>query len=230
MVQIKSNKIAQNDLVSMQLECDSFIPTMTLTISDSLSKLQDLEYPLDGTVVSLYIRPRPIDEYRPLRIDFDIINISSQPATDGEEGEPAQFTFDCVMKIPLMYADVLQGFAEGNSFDHLLETAEGLGLGFASNEDATDDAQIRICADTSRQEFIEDTTLSAYKDDESFFASYVDPHYYLSFVNVNKQFSEAEETEQVPIVTKNDMEININGGTREQCQYTNKFFTFCYRI
>ena len=216
MVQIKSNKISQNDLVSMQLECDGFIPTMTLTVSDSLSKFQDLEYPLDGTVVSLYIRPRPIEEYRPLRIDFDILNISSQPATDGEEGEPAQFTFECVMKIPLMYADVLQGFAEGNSFDHLLETAEGLGLGFASNEEGTDDPMVRICSQQSREEFINLTTLSAYKDDDSFFASYIDPFYYLCFVNVNKQFSEEDEMETVTSVPQ--LQTKMQPGEAEQAE------------
>ena len=82
------------------------------------------------------------------------------------------------MKIPLMHADVIQGFEAGNSFDHLIECAEGLGLGFASNEDATDDSMPRIIAQQGRDEFINQTTLSAYKDDESFFDTYIDLQYY----------------------------------------------------
>ena len=216
MIQIKSNKVMQEDIVSMRLECDAFVPSMTLTIADSAGKLNDLEYPLDGTVVSLYIRPRPIDEYRPVRIDFDIINISSEPATEGEEGTPAEFTFDCTMKIPLFYADVLQGFDEGNSFDHLIETAEGLGLGFASNEEGTDDPMIRICAQQSREEFINLTTVSAYKDDESFFTSYIDPFYYLNFVNINKQFSLEDEMEDVTSVPQ--LQTKMQPGEAEQAE------------
>ena len=209
-IQIGSEKVGQDDINAFTLKLDGFLPRATLEVVDVSNKLQEKDYPLDGTIVSVYLKPRPLKEYRPIRIDFDIASIRSSPPTKGEDAEPAQFTFELVMHVPLIFADVMQGFASGNSFDHLLECAEGLGLGFASNEDATDDAQIRICADTGRDEFIQDTTLSAYKDDESFFASYVDPHYYLSFVNVNKQFSEAEETEKVPIVTKNDMEIQVS--------------------
>mgnify|MGYP001463492791 CR=1 FL=1 len=43
MIQIKSNKVMQEDIVSMRLECDAFVPTMNLTISDSAGKLNDLE-------------------------------------------------------------------------------------------------------------------------------------------------------------------------------------------
>jgi hypothetical protein len=210
MVQIGSNKILQEDLDSMELNLEGLIPTATFTVSDTTNKFTDVEYPLDGTVVSLYLRPRPIDEYRPIRIDFDILKITSSPAQPSSEDSEAvapTYTFTCIMKIPLMFADVIQGFAAGNSFDHLLECAEGLGLGFASNEDSTDDSMPRIIAQSSRDEFINQTTMSAYKDDESFFDSYVDLQYYLCFVNVNKQFSEEDEMETVKGVSQINTEL-----------------------
>ncbi len=215
MIQIGSNKVAQDDINNMRLELNSFIPTMTIEISDGSNKLSDLEYPLDGTVVSLYLRPMPIDEYRPLRIDFDIINISSLPGQEGD-GPPNTFTFDCVMKVPLLYADVLQGFNSGNSYDHLIECAEGLGLGFASNEDGTDDSMPRICAQQSRDEFINLTTIAAYKDDESFFTSYIDPHYYLCMVNINKQFSLVDEMESVPVGQQMPTDLQNNPNSEEE--------------
>ena len=217
MIQIGSNKVSQGDIESMRLELDSFIPTMTIEISDGSNKMTDLEYPLDGTVVSLYLRPMPMDEYRPLRIDFDIINISSIAGEQTEGGgSPPTFTFDCVMRVPLLYADVLQGFASGNSFDHLIECAEGLGLGFASNEDGTDDEMPRVCAQQSRDEFINLTTLTAYKNDESFFTSYIDPHYYLCMVNINKQFSMIDEMEKVPVGQQMPTDLQNNPNNEEE--------------
>ena len=206
MLQIGSIKVSQDAVESMILRFDSFIPTAIFEVIDLNNKFTDINYPLDGDVVSLYIRPRPIEEYRPIRIDFDIEGISSLP----KEGDnPASYTFRCVMKVPLLTADVLQGFANGNSFEHLLECAEGLGLGFASNEEGTDDLMPRICAQQSRQEFISQTTISAYKDDDSFFTSYVDPHYYLCMVNVNKQFSEIDEMEVVPVTPQLQNELQV---------------------
>lgn len=209
-VQIGSNKVGRDDINMLTIKHDEFIPRATLEILDVSGKLDQKEYPLDGTIVSVYLKPRPIEEYRPIRIDFDIASIRSQPAEKGEDEVPATFTFELIMRVPLMFADVIQGFETGNSFDHLLECAQGLGLGFASNEDATDDAQIRICADQSRDEFINDTTLSAYKDDDSFFKTYIDLHYYLCMVNINKQFSEAEEMEKIPVVSKIDPELQAS--------------------
>jgi len=206
MLQIGSIKVGQESIDNMTLKLDSFIPSAIFEITDTASKFTDITYPLDGDVVSLYIKPRPIEEYRPIRIDFDIEAITSTP----EEGStPASYTFRCVMKVPLLTADVLQGFASGNSFDHLIECAEGLGLGFASNEDGTDDAMNRICAQQSRQEFISQTTTSAYKDDDSFFTSYIDTHYYLCMVNINKQFSEVDEMESVPAVQAIDTDLQV---------------------
>ena len=212
MVQIGSNKIMQEDLDDMELNLTGLIPTAKFTISDTSDKFTK-EYPLDGVVVSLYLRPRPIEEYRPIRIDFDIQKISSTPpvpGTEEDEAQPPTYTFICIMKIPLMHADVIQGFEAGNSFDHLIECAEGLGLGFASNEDATDDSMPRIIAQQGRDEFINQTTLSAYKDDESFFDTYIDLQYYLCFVNVNKQFSEDDEMETVKGVSQINTELQVN--------------------
>ena len=226
MVQIGTNKVSQDDLNGMELNCDGFLPTARFTVLDTMNKLSAIDYPLDGDVVSLYLKPRPSEEYRPIRIDFDIASISSIPADipeapepdaedAGEEAEqevptPAIYTFNCVMKVPLIYADVVQGFASGNSFDHMMECAEGLGLGFASNEDATDDPMPRVIPNTSREEWIAETTRSAYRNDESFFTSYVDLHYYLSLVNVNKQFSEEDEMEQVSAVQQIDYTLQNN--------------------
>lgn len=215
-VQIGSNKLSQEDLVSMTLEMDGFVPTMRIEVADFNNKLSSVEYPLDGTVVSLYLRPRPIEEFRPIRIDFDIMSITSQPAIPGESGNPATYYFDCRMKVPLLTADALQGFANGNSFDHLIECAEGLGLGFASNEEGTDDQMPRICAQQTREEFIKLTTLTAYKDDESFFTSYIDPHYYLCMVNVNKQFSEIDEMETIPVTQQVQADLQENDQRSEE--------------
>ena len=62
MLQVGSIKIGQDDVDEMTLRLDSFLPTAIFNVIDNADKFTDINYPLDGDVVSLYIKPRPIEE------------------------------------------------------------------------------------------------------------------------------------------------------------------------
>ena len=82
----------------------------------------------------------------------------------------------------------------GTSIDTLRAYAKWLCLGFATNEDNTDDKQIWIYTKYGSDDsgFTENITAAAYKDDSSFFSIWIDLYYNLNFVNINKQLMAAE--------------------------------------
>jgi hypothetical protein len=188
---INTTKFDSDKILSMMLEFDDKIPTISVTLEDTQGKFA-IDSPLDGDVISLYIRPPDEENQKPIRIDFDIIEISGDPLSK-------IFSISGIMKVPGFFAEVCKEFKEGNSFDHLQDVCEEVGLGFASNETATDDAMSRICPFETYQTFVNQTVSHTYKDDDSFFTWYIDPYYYLCLVNINKQFSLEDKTDTINI-------------------------------
>ena len=190
-VAVRTILFGADEIRSMNLSFSARIPRLSLTVKDRLQKFT-VNFPLDGDVVSVYLRPPDKDNQRPIRMDFDIMTVSSSPVQQ-------TYTFSCILKVPGMFGEVCRSFGNGTTFDHLSSVAADLGLGFASNESGTSDSMRRLCAYESYETFIQNTVRSAYKDDDSFFTWYVDPFYYLCLVNVNKQFSEEDATEDVNV-------------------------------
>jgi len=57
----------------------------------------------------------------------------------------------------------------------------------------------RLIPSETYETFVTETVSSAYKDDDSFFDWYIDPYYFLCLVNVNKQFSLEDLSEEINI-------------------------------
>lgn len=188
-VAVRSIMFQGDDLRQMTLSVTGRVPRLSVTVRDTLQKFA-VNFPLDGDVVSVYLRPPDKDNQRPVRIDFDIVSVRSSPTTQ-------TYTFTGVMKVPGMFGEVCRSFGRNTSFEHLADVAEELGLGFASNVTRTDDAMTRVCPYETYETFVRETVAGSYLDDDSFFTWYVDPYYYLTLVEVNRQFSLADETEDV---------------------------------
>lgn len=140
------------------------------------------------------MRPPDKDNLKPIRIDYDIIDVTSHP-------ESKTYGFRGIMKIPGFFMEQCTSFKENNSFDHLKALCGEIGLGFASNESATDDSMPRLCPFETYETFVEETVATTYKDEDSFFTWYIDPYYYLCLVNVNKQFDLEDKADQVNLST-----------------------------
>ena len=191
LIMVNTSRFDQDQITNMALDLSSHIPTISLALNDSEGKLS-LDAPTDGDVISLYLKPPDDDNQRPIRIDFDIMDITGSPKSQ-------TYSFRGIMKIPGFLAERCKSFPKGNSFDQLQTICEDVKLGFASNETSTDDSMTRICAFDTYEHFVKKTMSSVYKDDDSFFTWYIDPYYYLCMVNVNKQFDLEDKTEQVNI-------------------------------
>jgi len=189
MVAVRSIMFDKTEIKYLNVSLGSKIPRVTLTIKDSAQKF-NINFPLDGDVISVYLRPPDKDNQRPIRIDFDILSINSSPSTQS-------YTFSGIMKIPGFFGEVCRSFPSASSFDHLMDVCESVGLGFASNETTMDDAMKRICAFETYETFVSQSVQNCFKNDDSFFTWFIDPYYYLCLVNVNKQFSLEDKLDEI---------------------------------
>jgi hypothetical protein len=191
LIMLNTQRFDFDQILYMTVDTNGRIPRISLSLKDYEGKF-NLDTPLDGDVVSLYLRPPDVDNQKPIRIDFDILSVSSDPNSK-------IFGIEGIMKIPGFFAEYCKSFQEKTSFEHLQDVCEDVGLGFASNETSTDDSMVRLCPFETYETFINETVSHTYKDDDSFFTWYIDPFYYLCLVNVNKQFSVEDKLEDVNI-------------------------------
>jgi len=185
---INTTKFEDREIEYFELDLFGPIPLINFSITDPTRKM-NISGPLDGDVISLYLRPPDEKNQKAIRIDFDIT--SMDPFGD------AGFRFTGIMKIPGLYAETVKAFPKDTSFNHLQDISEFLKVGFASNETETTDPMTRICPFVNVNEFIDETVNSSYKDDNSFFNWFIDPYYYLNFVNLNKQFSLDDKIDEI---------------------------------
>lgn len=189
LIYINTTKFVETEILNFELSLDGPIPTLDLSVRDQDRKF-DVSPPLDGDVINVYLRPPDSKNQKPIRIDFDILSIDPN-------AESLIYSFTGVMKVPGLFSETNKSFPENTSFEHLQDISEFLKVGFASNETTTDDKMIRICPYVSMRDFIDETVKHTYKDDDSFFTWYIDPYYYLTLVNLNKQFSTEDKTEEI---------------------------------
>lgn len=102
------------------------------------------------------------------------------------------------MNVPKLYINKSQAI-KGNSFDTLLEICDGLGLGFATNLEDTNDDQTWLNSNRTTETYMKDILEHAYIDDESFVTGFIDPYYVFNFVEVNRLFSQEGEKEDTYI-------------------------------
>jgi hypothetical protein len=181
---------------SFKMDLTGFLPVIDFSFYAGNPTFISTNYPKDGDVVSVYISS-PEGYYKPIRMDFNILNVrssvSSKYSDSGSASDPdgSQFRFSITAecRIPSLYTPLIKSFREKNSQQTLLEVSQDLNLGFSTNEDSTEDVMTWICPNYSYYDFIQEVCLRSYKDDDSsFFDCWIDPYYNLNFVNLGTQF------------------------------------------
>jgi hypothetical protein len=193
MVQINKYLFSENEVTMFNLDLTGVIPRVSISIVTADGTFISKSYPKDGDPVSVFIRSR-VDTFNPIRCDFEIENVNSVPSKDNE-GEIHMFNIEGSLRVPRLYAEECRSFSEKTSYETLIELANELGLGFASNELETSDEMTWICPYDTYKKFMLDVAKASYKNDDSFFKVWIDHYYVLNFVNVNSQFSDEFELE-----------------------------------
>lgn len=194
LAQINKYKFTENEMVRFTLDETDFYPRVQLTVVSSDGVFVSKSYPKDGDPLSIFIRSR-MDEFNPIRLDFEITNVMSTLSTDSD-GEVSKYMFEGVIRVPGLHSDHCKAFKDKTSFDTLTDLANELQLGFASNETTTKDSMTWVCPFDTYLKFIDDVTNASYKDEESFFSTFIDRYYNLNLVNVNTQFGEEFELDE----------------------------------
>lgn len=201
---IKVNQYdVQGDKLEMfEIDCTGFYPTCRFTFNDSDGMFTARHFPKDGDLIQVYIRSAGEETtFKPIRIDFTVEDIKPLGG-GGSTDTPSQILIEGRMNVPNLFTEKVE-FQNGNSWDALLNIAEGLQLGYASNVDLTDDAQVWTNSYDTSMKFIQDITSNVYLNDESFFTSYIDPYYYLTLVNVNTLFTQDPDLESSLMFSQN---------------------------
>lgn len=165
----------------------SFLPEIICSLIPQGGIFLSKSFPKDGDLLSYFLASKS-NEFKPIRIDFEIIRISSQPSVDSQ-GDISQYTFTGIMRIPLLYGEWIKSFNQVTSLDCLLEVCQEINLGFATNETSTNDKMTWINPYETWKTFMEKVTTSSWKDQSSFYTSFIDQYYNFNFVNVNNQFA-----------------------------------------
>ena len=217
---IKINAYIVRNLLSFKLDLSQKIPQLIFRFIVEDEIFLYTSYPKDGDLVSLYIRSTS-ELYKPIRMDllvtevynnFPIRNSSADyPDNNRANGDSATFTIKAQMRIPGLLKHTSKAFNNQTAFQVLRNIAKELNLGFASNENGSNDTMNWICPNKTYYRFIDDVCNSAWKGEEDFFDWWIDQYYVLNFVNLKKQLLEKSNNDNDALIAIGT-ENNINGG------------------
>jgi hypothetical protein len=181
---INAYTFTKEEIIKMQIDATGFLPKIYLKVAmTNTSAFKSHGFPTDGDLISIFIRAKN-DAFKPIRNDYLITRINGGKGVS--EGLGATIEIFGELFIP-HFQDEIRLSYEGTTYEVLQQICSELSLGFATNEEFTDDEQIWICPGDTYYNFIQKITRHAWKDEQSFFNSFIDVYYHLNFINVNNQ-------------------------------------------
>lgn len=188
---------------SLSIDLSGFIPTITVTLQEQGGVFSSYHFPKDGDLISVLIRSKNPDYKTVIRNDYKVLDVSAGISADAQ-GEVNRFTLTGILNIPGMYSEKYASYT-GTSFEVMKKVSGDLALGFATNEESTDDSMSWLCPGCTPLEFLkEDLSKHAYNDESSFYTAFVDQYYYLNLVEVNSLFTFDEELENIRTTWNSD--------------------------
>jgi hypothetical protein len=199
LVVINGYRFFENDIKALEIELSSAVPTISLSLVDNKGIFTADNFPRDGDVVNVRIASKAKNDYKDIRIDFDIDDIDSPPAssiTRGGDNGVAKFSITGSMKIPGINAEQCKSYDTGGTIDHLESIASDLKLGLASNVETTDDAMKLVTPYEPLIDTITSLVKHSYVGEDSFQTFCIDPYYYINFVDLNLLLNAEENFEE----------------------------------
>ena len=199
------------------LDMNGFMPVIKFTFTALDPVFISVNYPKDGDLVSIYIRTSVDGVYKPLRMDFNVLTVSSDVTSRVSEngldpvGEGKNMIFNILAecRIPGIYTHRSKSFPGKTSYETLLDISQDLGLGFSTNDSNPADKMSWLCPNYSYYDYIKEVTESSFKNDTSFFYSFIDCYYNLNFVNLGNQFGYTD-----PLANDPDKVMVLYGGSQ----------------
>lgn len=193
-IEVSNFRFHDKTIESLTIDESRFLPTITATVLDKSGAFGSAYFPKQKPLLSLYVRSKN-ENYKPIRNDYLITHIfpdSAGSRAQSAEGKENVYTIRGQLFIPKFYQSNINSY-QGSSIEVLEEIAQELGLGFATNEEATNDNMTWLSPSIRYDKLIQHITQHAYKDDTSFYSCFIDKYYNLNFVNINNMLSDENE-------------------------------------
>jgi len=188
-IRINGYDVQMDRLNLFTLKNDAFYPTIKIQFADVDGFFTSRFYPKDGDLIQVNIRSQGDETtFKPIRIDFTIVDC--KPVGGGGGASASEYLVLGRMYVPNLFTENVEYEEEVTSWDALLNIAERLQLGYASNVEETADVMTWTNPNDTTETWIQDIVANSYLSDETFFTSYIDPYYYLTMVDVNRLFSQ----------------------------------------
>ena len=219
---INDYTIQEDELERLKIWNNGFLPTISISMNImEPSTFISTSIPKDGDRINLFIRSRD-DLFKPIRNDYVITSVSSTKSQNSQ-GSGGSLSIKGELFIPTINDERINSI-KASSYDALQTIAQELGLGFASNDTATNDEQTWICPNDTYKNWIQSITGNSWKDEESFFQVFVDVYYHLNFVNANNQFSDSVEIDDAlldTLLTDDSLEGEEISAKKDKKVFTN---------
>jgi len=117
--------IQENDIRSLAIHSFNFAPTIEMSFSDSSGLLDDKQYPLDNSIISVFIDSKS-EVYKEIRIDFKILDYDILKRESGSTTLFLEGSINC----DYLYLQDNVAFREMSSYQVLEQISKDSGLGF----------------------------------------------------------------------------------------------------
>ena len=186
-VEIGSQSIESNLIISMDLYNDQFLPRLNIKFTDSSGKFMDILFPTDNAIIKVFIQSDN-DDLMPIRMDFKITKFHPNKSKEGDNNDII-FELDGILDVDEIYASFFRSY-DMTTYNVLKSVANECKLGFASNIVDTNDKMVWINPSLTFMEFIQEVVRFSFKSQETFLYAYVDFYYNLNYVDIETILSE----------------------------------------
>ena len=220
-IRVNGYDVQGDRLNFFSLKNNAFYPTCRIQFADVDGLFTARFYPKDGDLIQLNIRSQGDETtFKPIRIDFTVVDC--KPVGGGGGIKANEYLVTGRMFIPKLFAESIEYEEDVTSFDALLNIAENMQLGFASNVEQTEDQMTWTNPNDTTETWIQDIVANSYLNDETFFTSYIDPYYYLTMVDVNRLFSQEGAIEASQTFSQNAGDtMGANGAGGQEDNFPN---------
>lgn len=182
--------IPHNDLNKLEIYNTEFVPKLSMRFTDQTGIIKDRGFPVDNSIISIFIKSTRDDVLKPIRMDFKITNFN--PSIDHNGG--IHFDIDGVVNLDFLWLQEQKSFNNHTSFDVFKNIAQTNGLGFQSNIQSTNDSMTQINYGLSQLDQMKNTSQQVYVSEESFTQAYIDLYYNLYLVDIETQLRLSADT------------------------------------
>jgi hypothetical protein len=192
-IMIGNTRMPASSILGMTVFTNSLIPTIQVSVLDSTGSLTSVGYPKTNPLLTAYVATGH-EKLKSFSQTFLITNVQSIPMG----GFSVRYEFFGELYVPKLNGNFIKSYSNMSSAQTLKKIAEELGLGFASNEDSTNDSMTWINPNLNYKAFIKHVTDHSYKSEKTYFECFIDRYYVLNFINVEKQFKQFKDDSEIP--------------------------------